>query len=206
MASWETWFSRVRTHAPDVPDPLLVQALIDASREFFKESRAWMEWLDPAESRQGVSIEYDFDLPAQTEMVRIEQATRNGRPLVVKSYREPRKDWTRDPDMERCLVTRDLLTYVLTGDFPAGDVIQVQASLMPSERASGIPDHMATRYRTAIAEGAKALVLMTPDTNYYKPDQAALARAQFDSQIGSARFEAFRGLSNAVPRATPKWC
>ena len=104
MAAWDFWFSRVKLHAPNAPDPLVTQALIDASRDFFQRSRAWMEWLDPAVSQAGIGIEYDFDLPSQTELVRIERATRNGNPLVVQSYRQKSRDWMRDQGGEQALV------------------------------------------------------------------------------------------------------
>lgn len=206
MAGWEFWFSRVKLHAPDAPDPLVNQALIDASREFFQRTRAWMEWLDPAVSQAGTGIEYDFDLPSQTELVRIERATRNGMPLVVESYRQKERDWTRDQNGEQTLVSRDMLSFSLTGNFPAGDEIQVQVSLMPSLRAGGIPDYLATRYMLPIAEGAKAIVLMTPETAYYKPDMAALASAKFEDAIGDFSLSAYRGQTNQVPRSSVKWC
>lgn len=206
MAAWDFWFSRVKLHAPDAPDPLVNQALIDASRDFFRRSRAWMEWLDPAVSQAGTGIEYDFDLPSQTELVRIERATRNGNPLVVQSYRQKSRDWMRDQGGEQALVSRDMLSFALTGNFPAGDEIQVQVSLMPSLRAAGIPDYLATRYLIPIAEGAKAIVLMTPDAPYYKPDLAALAAAKFEEAIGDFSLSAYRGHTNQVPRASVKWC
>lgn len=206
MAAWDFWFSRVKLHAPDAPDPLVTQALIDASREFFQRTRAWMEWLDPATSKAGASVEYDFDLPSQTELVRIERATRNGNPLVVQSYRQKQRDWSRDQGDAQTLVSRDMLSFVLTGNFPVGDEIQVQVSLMPSLRAAGIPDYLATRYLIPIAEGAKAIVLMTPDVPYTRPDMAAVSMAKFEEAIGCFSLSAYRGHTNQVPRASVKWC
>lgn len=206
MAAWDFWFSRVKLHAPDAPDPLVNQALIDASRDFFQRSRAWMEWLDPAVSQAGTGIEYDFDLPSQTELVRIERATRNGNPLVVQSYRQKSRDWMRDQGGEQALVSRDMLSFALTGNFPAGDEIQVQVSLMPSLRAAGIPDYLATRYLIPIAEGAKAILLLIPGTGFYQPELAVMSRRTFDQQISEAAMAAYRGHTNQVPRLSVNWC
>jgi hypothetical protein len=206
VAGWDFWFSRVKLHAADAPDPLVAQALIDASREFFKRTRVWMEWLDPSDSTAGLGVEYDFELPSQTELVRIERATRNGKDMPVNSYREQRRDWTQYPQGEPSLVSRDMQSFVLTGEFPAGDRIQVQVSLMPSLRAAGIPDYLATRYLVPIAEGAKAIVLLTPDVPYNRPDLAGLAASKFEEAIGACAMDAYRGHTNQVPRANPKWC
>lgn len=206
MAAWDFWFPDVLVHAVNAPDPLVRQALCRAARDFFLRTRAWTQWLDVTTTNAGEGVEYDFDIPSQTELIRIERATRNGSPLLVQNYRQRPADWTQHADGPQGVVTRDLVTYNLVGSFAAGDVVQVQASLVPSLRATGIPDPLANRYQEPLAHGALARLLLVPDTPYFKPDLAAFYRGLFETAVGADAFDAFRGHTNQVPRANVKWC
>lgn len=205
MATWDLWFPDVLVHVTTAPDPLVRQALCRAAREFFKKTRAWTEWLDPATGGSAVAVEYDFDLPPQTELICFEQATLNGRPLSVDSFRQRPSDWTRHPEGNQAVVTRDLQTYHLVGDFAATDVVQAQVSLRPTLKATGIPDHLAERYLEAIAEGAKAILHMTPRADFTDPGMGAVERAMFEAAIANCTVDAYMGHTNQVPRARPKW-
>lgn len=207
MATWDVFFPDVLVHATMAPDPLVRHALCRASREFFRRTRAWTEWLDAATATGVPGQEFDFDLPNQTEIVRIEQATKSGKPLTVQSYKQLAADWTKHPDEAesgQSLVSRDLVTFNLLGTVSGS--VQVQASLMPSVRASGLPDHLANHYMEAIAQGAKGILLLTPDTEFYKPDLAGVAKAMFEQAIGTHSFDAFRGHTGHVPRARLRLC
>ena len=192
-------------HAPAAPDPLVRQALCRASRTFFRRTRAWMEWLDANATQAGTGREYDFELPPQSELLRVERATVGGRPMEVQSYRDRSSDWATNPQGDRALVTRDLVTFVLTGDFGAGELVQAQASLIPKRNATGIPDHLADRYLEPIAHGALSILLATPDTPFYKPDLAGAYRLMFEQDINTVAVDAYRGHTNEIPRARPKW-
>jgi len=205
VANWDLWFPDVLVHATAAPDPLVRQAVGRAAREFLRRTRAWCEWLDAGQTAAGTGVEYDFDIPPQSELFRVEKATLNGTPLHVQSYRQRPKDWTTD-EGDKALVSRDQVSYNLVGLFSAGDVVQVQATLIPTLKATGIPDDLANRYFEAIAEGAKAIVLMTADTDYYKPDLASVSRSLFESVIHTHTADVFMGHTAEVPRARPKWC
>jgi hypothetical protein len=206
MKNWSAWFPDVLVHVSGAPDPLVSHALCRASREFFRRTRAWMQWLDPVASRAGEGVTYDFDLPRGAQKVRIERATVGWRPLAIESFREVDRDCLAQPQGERALVSQDLQAFSLVGLFAAGEVVQVQASLMPTPDAKGLPDDLADRYLELIAEGAKAILMLTPDTEFYRPDLAAVSRAAFERGIGIASLDAYQGHTNNVPRARVKWC
>ena len=46
---------------------------------------------------------------------------------------------------------------------------------------------------------------MTPETPYFKPDLAAVANQAFEQAINTVTVDAYRGHTNEVPRARPKW-
>lgn len=205
MKTWDAWFPDVLVHATSAPHPLVSQALCRSAREFFRRTRAWTEWLSTVSTTAGSSEEYTFVLPSGSQLVRIEKATRNGQPLHVGSYRQYPSDWT-DPDGQSpALVSRDMVSFHLVGDFAAAEAVKAQVSLLPTLAATGIPDELADRYYEAIAEGAKAIVLMTPG-DFFKPDLAAVASVAFKAHINTEAVDAYRSQTNNVPRATPKWC
>lgn len=204
--TWDAWLPDVLVHATTAPDPLVRQALCRASREFFRRTRSWMQWLEPTSTNAGEGQSYSFVLPAESQLVRVEQATANKMPLPIESFRQIDHDWLEHPQGERMLVTQDLKQYALVGSFASAETVQVQVSLMPQMAATGIPDYLAERHLEAIAEGAKAILLLTPSTEFYRPDLAAASRIMFERAIGLASFDAYRGHTNQVPRARVKWC
>jgi hypothetical protein len=206
MSTWDVFFPDVMVHAIGAPDPLVRRALCRSAREFFGRTRAWRAWLSPITTAAGTGQGYDFVLPTESAIVRLERATLDGRPLDISNYTQEESDWTQFPEGEQSVVTRDLLTFNLRGSFGAGQKVQVNVSLTPTQLATGVPDHLANRYMEALADGAVAILLLTPDTDYFKPDLAAVAREKFKSAISSTALDMFHGNTNTVPRARPKWC
>lgn len=206
MKTWDAWFPDVMVHATSAPDPLVRLALCRASREFFRKTRAWVEWLDAETTSTNAGEEHDFDLPTQTELLRVEQATADGRPLAVSSYRQRPADWVRHTQGGgQGVISRDLVSFYLVGGLQAGAKVQVQASLIPTLNATGLPDHLGNRFFEAITEGAKSILLMTPG-DFFKPELAALSQAVFMGAINSHAVDAYKGHTAEVPRARPKWC
>lgn len=206
MATWDLWFPDVVIHAATAPDPLVRQAINRAAREFFRRTRAWKEWMDGELSIAGTNVEYGFSLPNQSQIVRLERATKNGLSLGIDAFNAKSSDWTLDTSPDSAVVSRDLVDFTLTGTWATGDVVQVQASFMPTLAATGIPDHLASRYLEPITAGAKSILLLTPDTPFYRPDVAGSNRFIFEEEIAMATVDAWRGHTNVVPRATPSWC
>ena len=205
MATWDLWFPDVLVHAPAAPDPLVRQALCRAAREFFRRTKAWTEWLDPEQTLAGQRQEYMFMVPAGSQIVRIERATVDGKPVGVRSFRQLQADWTKHDDGERAVISSNLVEFTLAGAFSDGEQIQVQVSLMPTPTATGIPDHLANRYLEPIASGALSILLATPDTPFFKPDLASVYAAMFERVINDAAADEYLGHTNNVPRKRPMW-
>lgn len=206
MATWDYWHSELLVHVPGAPNPLIAQSLRKAAREFFKRTRAWNEWLDPLTTVNQLGYEYDFELPCESELIRIEQATLNSNPLNIEPYRQVTSDWTKNVIGGGALISKDLLSFNLSGYPVAKNKVQVQVSLRPSKTATGIPDHLADRYLEELSSGAKSLLMLVPGTSFFNPDLAIVARNEFDAGMASASVNSYRGHTNVVPRAQPKWC
>ena len=205
MATWSDLIPDVLPYVPGCPDPMLEQEIRSAAIEFFQRTRCWSQWLDPLGASDR-ALEYDLDLPAGAEIVRIERATRDGKPLDVVGFRT----LTVDPASGEAsgpiaLTSADRVTVTLSQPPGAGSRIQVQVSLMPTRSASGVSDLLMSKHRDAIAEGAKYRLMRTPGT-LNQPKAAEEARQLFERAVATSSVDAWRGHTNATPRSTPKWC
>lgn len=190
--------------APKAPVPLIHLALNRAARSFLKATRAWQEWLEPTDVTGEVFSEYTFELPQGAELLRLERATLNARPLDVANARDlPADPRTSELRGKAYLVTTNLREFtVRTGG--AGK-LQVYASLVLSLRGNILPDEVGTLYHEAIREGAKAELLNTEGTDYYKPDQAGVALAFFQRAIDDATTDVWRSNTSRGSRGRTSW-
>lgn len=206
MKTWDAWFPFVMVHAPTAPDPLVRQALCQAAREFFRRTYAWVEWLESETASDGnQAMQHDFDLPMHAELLRIEKATSNGNPIAVSAFRQAEADPDLHATTDRGVASRDQASFQVFGGVGVGELVQIQASLIPVIGAPGVPDHLGARYHEALAEGAKSILLMVKG-EFFDPDKAALSSAMFERAIGAAGVDSYLGHTKSVPRANPKWC
>ena len=204
MAVWADLYPDILVFVPGCPDPFLTQELRRAATEFFRDSRAWVQWLDPIVSA-GTLREYDLDLPTDSAVVQIERATSDGNPAEILSFLAQEKNPATRENERPGIVTSDRVTVTLTRTFVPGTRIEIQASLMPSRTAATLPDALMQQYADAIVSGARYRLQRTPGP-LNNPQGAAEAYAEYQRQLAKFTFQAYRGNSPSVPRARPKWC
>ncbi len=205
MASWDNWMPELVLAAPTAPVPLIHQCLNRAARAFLRPTRAWQEWLEPVDITGEAFKEYTFELPQGSELLRLERATMDGRTLEVANARDLPGDPSRHAQKGRAyLVSTDLRNFTV-GAHSAAGAVQVYVSLLPSLRSNTVPDTVASLYHEAIRDGAKAELLNTTGTDYYQPDQAAVALAFFQRSIDDATADVWRSNTGRVSRGSTKW-
>lgn len=202
---WSAFFPELLTFAPGCPDPLAEAKVRQAAIEFFRRTRAWVEWLDPSTSVAGL-VEYDFDLPTGADVARVERATLDGNPIVIASFRDASHDASRQELAEQGLLSRDLKTFRLGRSVAAGLSLQVQVALIPSRTATGLPDDLFEKYVDDIVRGARAKILSIPGTDFYNPDMSMLEQSAFGSSIAARSVDAWRGLTKNTPRSRASFC
>jgi len=206
MASWDNWMGELVLAAPNAPVPLIHMCLNRASRKFLRETRAWQEWLEPTEVSGDDFKEYTFEFPQGAELLRLERATLNGRDLELSRSRDlPSDPWRHAQRGCAYLVSTNLRDFTVGAHGGSGQV-QVYAALLPSTRATSVPDNVGTLYHEAIREGAKAELLNTNGTTYYSPDQAAVSLALFNQAIADAADDVRRSNTPKGSRGRVRWC
>lgn len=190
--------------APKAPVPLIHLSLNRAARTFLKATRAWQEWLEPTDVTGEAFKEYTFELPQGAELLRLERATLGGRPLEVANARDlPADPWQQELQGRAYLATTNLSEFTVRTS--GAGRLQVYASLIPGLRGNMVPDEVATLYHEAIREGAKAELLNTEDTDYYKPNQAGVALALFQRAMDEATTDVWRSNTSRGSRGRTSW-
>jgi hypothetical protein len=98
MKPWSAFYPYILIYLPGCPYPVVDQALLLASMEYFDKSLAWKEWLDPVQTLAGVN-EYDFEIDTrQQEIVQLCTATTDGEDLPLALPGELPPDWQTQYD------------------------------------------------------------------------------------------------------------
>jgi hypothetical protein len=204
MKAWESFYPEILMFVPGCPDMLVDQELRRATREFFKKTGAWVEWLGAITTVADVRS-YDIDIPTGSVIRRLEKATINGQQLDVQSFRSLTKDIEFDTLEKPGLSSPDRQTISLSGAYPDGQVIRLQATLIPSMTAGGVEDYLFEYYSEDLINGAKARLMMIPGP-FYKPDLAAVALQSFNAGIATKTVDAWKSDTASIPRAKLKLC
>ena len=88
-------------------------------------------------------------------------------------------------ELEQLAVTRNLVTFTLTGNEQTGTVKAFMA-LQPTKAATTLPDLLASRYLEAVCDGAISYLLRLPRTTFENQAQANEARGRFMAAVGEA--------------------
>lgn len=205
MASFENWVPELMLAAPAAPMPLIHQCINRAARTFARQTRAWQEWLEPSDITGAALQEYSFDFPQGGELLRLERATIDGKPLPIANGRDMEADPLQHA-RKGCayLVSTDLKNFTI-GVRGGPGAVQVYVSLIPSTRSTTVPNSIATLYHEAIREGAKAELLNTPGTSYYLPDQAGVSLLFFNRAIDEATAEVWHSNTSHLSRGRTSW-
>ena len=201
---WSAFVPYLAPYAASCPNPLVEAEARRAAIRFFRRTRAWVEWLDPVLSKDG-AVEYDLDVPNGADVVRVERATLDGKPLPVLSFRDAPKDFARSDLTSQGLVSANRKTFVLGNAVAAGLTLQVQVALAPSLSATSLPDDLFELHGLDIANGALSAILAVPGAAFFQPDLAMLKGAHFEGAINAVSVDAWRGFTASTPRVKAKF-
>lgn len=201
MKAWSSFYPDVLPEVPGFVIPLVDIALRRAAQEFFATTGAWRLWLDDVTTEED-RTEYDIELEANSELVKLLRATLEGRPIRTVLEDELPADWkTTTAGMADCVFTQDQRNLVLLPAQEADLVLKVEATLRPSDAATGIQDAYFAQYSRDIANGALAYLLAQLHKPYSNPAQAQRYQVLFDGAMAVADLRRMRGHSGAMPRA-----
>lgn len=199
MQTWDSFYPDVLPSVMGCPDPVMDQALLRASQDFFQRTHVWTHWLTPITTDS--STGYAIPLETTAELVKLQRATLQGRQITVTTPESLPADWQTSPSgIRHCVFTRDRKVVTLLPTMSTGEVLRMEATLKPSNSATGIGDEFFDLYVEAIAYGAKARILKLPGTPFHSPPLAMDCEEMFKQAIGTVAVQQFRAFSKAAPR------
>lgn len=202
MKTWSLFLKDVLVHVPGCPEVVAEHALLRAAQEFFETTRLWRLWVEEDMVTEADVTEYEPFLDSKTEIVRLETAVLDGRPIEVRSVDDLPVDWRENPQglCTGVHIANDRKTIVLLPPQAEGLALNVELSMKPSETALGVDDVFYAQFVRQIAAGAVCMLKEHTDKSYSDPNGALAWRARFDSHMATADFQRHRGFSSARPR------
>lgn len=205
MKAWDTLYPWVLPYVLGCPTPTVDRALCDAMREFCTGAPVWVEWSDDV-TADGTTQRFDFDIPRGAELVKARRCVVNGQDYGVRSSADLPDDWQDEEatDPDSTLIQIDNAEFLVVPMPSSGHVIRVELVLKPTITATTFADVMLDRFAEAIADGAKARLLLVPGQAWTNPAMAGLCKGQFDAAKALAANDGFR-QRNLAERRVKKW-
>lgn len=194
MKTFELFFPHVLPDVPGVNEPAAELALLKAAREFCERTRAWRVTLDPTGISAGID-EYDLELPAKSELVRIESAKRG---TVDVKVAMPNAPLGRNEAWIECLDGRTLTVNPVPA---AAASLVLNVTLKPSLSAVGVEDYLFERYADVISLHAIAALKRQAGKTYTDVAGAVDPEARFNDQCADIRNLLWRGSARNAPRS-----
>jgi hypothetical protein len=210
MKSWSSWFNDLMPSLPGCGTDIATHELRRAAQEFFGRSRAWRVVLDAISV--GINEAEIEILPDETQqfIVRVESSAWEGQPLAVKTVEEIESkyggDWMDQTGTPDTITQMQHGTVRLMPSPVVAGVLRCRVTVKPSDSASGIPDAQAYQYRDAIADGAKARLMLMPKKPWTNPELGGVASGMFEAAITSAASASARAFGRGRIEAKPSWC
>lgn len=200
------WYTHVWPDVPMCPNPKIKEALIDAAREFLRETELWTEQLELLNINSD-EAEYDMESPLG-EVVSLDHFSIESdgvfyrkspiSEIAIDENPDERDDWrsqtAEDPDVG--FVGQKLkirLVYIPNIDITAG--LKIWVNLMPFEWAEAVPKILWTHYKEIITSGAVSKLLMMANKPWTNPDLGAAHGVAFSESFLKARQKKFSGFT-----------
>lgn len=203
----------VMLYCPTAPEPILIQHLRLAAREFCKDTRCWREVVTVPITENPVTVR-----PSCTgaNVVAVQSAMLNGRELRAVPFDQA--------DIEKYMTeagradqfTQDTADRFIIMPFEAGD-LTVSAYFAPTsgtlnltgdlkrEPQNQVPAFLLTEHAEAIAHGALSRVMAIPRQEWSDGNMAGYFKSMFNEAKGEVQAEMIKGKQRAPIRTTPRW-
>lgn len=187
----------VLAEAPGCPVPLILAAVRHAAREFCRISRAWEHDSEPTALWAGVN-RYPLHTLEACDLCGIQGAAFGERPLRNLDGKETMfsRATAAEPTHYRFLEPGEIEVYPIPEADTAAE-LKVKLVLMPGVATDKLPVFLLARHGQAVAEGAKARLLMGPGNQpWHNPQLAGVANSRF---LAAANLALMATKSNGAP-------
>jgi hypothetical protein len=199
-------FDAMLDYIDDVPDAgneFLVRYLRLVAREFCTKVKLW-EYRPEAFDLCADMPTYTLFATQGTEIAGTHEVQRNGRPLDKTDSREaatcdlsrtgtPSAWWSPEPDK---------ITLWPTPSHDETETIQVLAWLRPTMKADDIPAWVFESHIDCFRDGLRAKLFRMKDKPWTNPQEAMMAKNDFEREMNSLAVKYRHGSNNSPRRST----
>lgn len=205
-----TFLPEVVPYAPNVPNPIAINAIRNALIEFCEQT-AWDTYECLPQTGQAGMSDYEMDTPEGTEVSRVMSVFYDGRPLVAMSEEtirrmNPRSDWRDQTGSPSAFVTMDrhIVRLFPVPDTGLANALKCIVALRPERTAIVCTDDLWRLWGDGIAKGAIYRLLTIPQQSWTNLRAAEGFGKMFADCIGKGKIDRNRGLARGVLRAIPQ--
>lgn len=212
MAIWSDWYPDLMPHLPGCPALIVDHELRRASQIFFEGSRAWKKKLAALPVVSGTEQVVLATGSAELDVVRVEAAWYDGKTIDVFTPEDLAgafsDDWHDHTGTPIAIVQFEpgVARLYPIPNANASIGLVVEASIKPSEAATGFPDNLRVKFKEAITAGAKGRLMVYPSKSWTNFDLGVAMGSAFDSAVNKARLDAALSYGRGSVRSRPKWC
>lgn len=207
MTNIEAFLKYMRHQLPGCPEPLALQHVVRAARDFCHQTHACRLVTDPAAVIAGDG-RYDIMLPPETELVQVIQVWYGTRELRLiapddignpQAYFEPIGGQTRSPGEPgyAYLLSRAEIGLDAVPDKSASAMLTMRVAVKPTLEAETVPDNLFADWQEAVTAGAVASLAALPGHPFSSMDVATAASMAYRYFVSVARREAYKGRLSA---------
>lgn len=205
--AWTVFLPEVAIDVPGCPQPVAVNAIKNAVRDFLRRTRLQVVELPAADIVADTGL-YELTAPAGHELVGVESVavaaafiTPLTKQQALARYGATWKTETGTVAHYVNEVPNELrLVRVPSADDVGGLVIEV--SVVPDVAGTGPEAWVASKYLETIAAGAKYRLQMMAGVDWSNPQAAELARRVFETGVASGASDKSAGTGKDTTRRT----
>lgn len=200
MAAIADLARRVLPLADGAPEPLAAQFYLDAARDFFTRTRAWVDqelFLVRTQPRAGYAL-FEADL-RDAELFDTWRVSYDGQPLAKLTFEQMEQRLTANPGRPRYhrISAGNLIIAPAPG--PGGE-LRGAFCLRPTRGAYALDDRIADEFGEIIEHGTLARLLNVPHKDWTDREAVGYYRALFTEAVDDWRSRAADDGQVGVPR------
>jgi hypothetical protein len=190
MVAFSAWLKDALVSTPGATRAVVKRELINAAREFYRETTALREFVGP-ETITAADETYDLNTliatPAQYEVSLVLSAAINRIPLA-RLTEQPHGEYEEaEMPNKYFMASSGVLNLWPRPLTQIDDALTVYVSLIPKEAATALPDDAAVHYYDALRDGMLGRMHGHPAKPYTNPVLAEYHLKRFRNAIGKAR-------------------
>lgn len=197
----------VTPYVTGCPDPMIVQALRQAAREFSEYTRDYRETLSVTLAADTATYDVGAMVSEGAMFLRIERVIRNSdgepvTPFKAADYDVDRPGWEIETGPAVCSYTlADPVGVVRVYPIPDDDIddtLSVTVSLMPTISASTILDRFGNQHAEYLGYGAAGILMLQPQKPWSNPQGGAFYAGKFAERMSQVRNRVLRDHTTAT--------